>query len=172
MPRRARKPYTPPPQGDIGPDTAAQRAGAVILTIREDNGAAFRRKRRDHALDIMYAAGKLTDRQHKAGMILFDAHCETQLSPASAFTKEPVDSTPDFSALILRAAERSAKFGRLYYAIPAAMRGPVSHVAVCGLQLMAGNEVKPPYSADWRAEQSHRAMLQVGLDILANGLRL
>ena len=50
MAKHRRKPYLPP-SGDTGPDTAAQRAGAVYLTDVEANGQQYLRKRREHILD-------------------------------------------------------------------------------------------------------------------------
>ena len=160
------------PQGDPGPNTEMQRSGATITRFREDNGAWFLRKRRDHALEIMRDARRISTRQCDAGMILNKAFCKTELSPPSAFTKEVVDFTPDYGALILKRAELSGGFGRLYYAIPKAMRGPVNHVAVLGLMLRFGNDYVAPYSRDGHDESSHRAQLQVALDLLGNLIKL
>ena len=166
MAKRRRKPYTPPPQGDTGPDTAAQRRGAIIINFREDNGTVYRRKRRDHALEIYLRAGKLSARQAAAGMELLERHCMTELSAESAFSRIHVDSSPDPARVALVQAQRLTAFAELSKHIPRGCRGPVEHVCIRGRVLSDG------YSRDEKDESSHLAILAVALDILANVLRI
>ena len=163
MAKRKRKPILPP-QGDTGPNTAAQRAGAVILNVTEDSGAVFRRKRRDHALEIMASTGKISDRQCAAGLRLHELWCRTEMTGDAPFTKCYVDNSPNPSAVVAAQIERVAAFTALSKHIPAALRGPVEHVAIRGRLLRSG------YSRDSKAASMHCAQLQVALDILANHL--
>jgi len=151
-----------PPQGDTGPDTPAQREGAVILNVTEDSGAVFRRKRRDHPLEVLAANIKISARQCAAGLKLHEAYCKTQMGPDSAFTREFVDTSPDPAAVALAQTERIARFTALFRHVPAAMKGVVWHVALNGKQLRAG------FSRDSKEAASHCAQLQVALDLVAN----
>lgn len=173
--RRRRKIYTPLAQGDTGPMTAAQMEGAVLLSIREDNGAEFRRKRRDHALEIMASTkclngkpkqAEISTRQRDAGLRLHALHCVTEMSPDASFTRVYVDASPNPGAVALAQAERLAKFIELSRHIPRGMSGVVWHVAIRSRQLRDG------FSRDGRDAQTHCAQLQVALDILANHLSL
>ncbi len=165
MPRRnKRKPPLLPPQGDVGPNTAAQRKGAVILRVTEDSGAVFRRKRRDHALEIMAKSGKLSERQCAAGLKLHALYCATEMGPDAAFTRVYVDTSPNPAAVALAQTEKITRFIALFRHVPQALKGPVWHVAIKGHQLRAG------YSRDGKDASMHQAQLQVALDILANFL--
>ena len=163
MAKRKREP-TLPPQGDTGPDTAAQRAGTVILVVTEDSGTVFRRKRRDHALEIMADSGRISDRQCAAGLELHELWCKTEMTGDAPFTKAYVDNSPNPSAVVAAQIERVTKFTALSKHIPAALRGPVEHVAIKGRLLRSG------YSLDSKDASMHCAQLQVALDILANHL--
>ena len=158
------KKTTLPPQGDIGPNTPAQRKGAVILNVTEDSGAVFRRKRRDHALEIMAASGKLSERQCAAGLRLHTLWCRTEMTGDAPFTKAYVDTSPNPSAVVAAQIERVAAFIAVARHIPAALRGPVEHVALKGKLLRDG------YSRDGKDASMHQVQLQVALDILANFL--
>lgn len=162
-------------QGDIGPKTPAALAGTTIMVFREDNGAEFRRKYRDHALEIMarskHRNGKprqpeISTRQRDAGLRLHEAYCRTELSGDAPFTKVYVDVSPDPSAVALSQAERVTEYAKLMSEIPSDLRGPVWHVAVMSKMLRAG------YSKDGKEAAMHKAQLQVALDLLANHLRL
>lgn len=163
---KRKRPYRPPVQGDIGPDTKAQRKGAVVTYFREDNGLEYRRRRRDHALEIMRSAATISARQCAAGLKLHELWCITEMTGDAPFTKVYVDTSPNPAAVAVAQAERLAAFVALSKHIPAALRGPVDHVAIKGRQLRDG------YSRDSKDASSHAAQLQVGLDILANELRM
>ena len=165
----------PPPQGDIGPDTPAQRRCARIVTIREPNGAVFQRRFIEHPLDTLIATThrngakkdpEISQRQYLAGDELLKAFCETQLSGASAFTKDFVDSSPDYDAMVLKNTERSSRFGELYYALPADLRPAVNHVILLGLPPRSG------LSQTTRDAMLTLPVLQIALDLTANRLRL
>ena len=162
MPRRKRKPQPLPPQGDTGPDTAAQREGSVILHVREDSGAVFRRKRWDHPLEVLVANNKISARQCAAGLKLHEAYCITEMGPDAAFTRDFVDNSPNPSAVALMQTERITKFVAIFRHVPEAMKSVVWHVAINGKQLRAG------FSRDKMEESIHCAMLQVALDLVAN----
>ena len=162
--RKYKRSVTLPPQGDIGPDTKAQRAGSVVLNVTADSGTVFRRKRRDHALEIMASTGKISDRQCAAGLRLHDLWCLTEMTGDAPFTKVYVDSSLNPSAVVTAQIERVAAFTALSKHIPAALRGPVEHVAIKGRLLRSG------YSRDSKDASMHCAQLQVALDILANHL--
>ncbi len=157
-----RKPYKPPLQGDIGPQTAAQSAGASIRVRREDNGTETRYKRRSHALEVMFAAGKISERQREAGLALFKAYCITQMTGDAPFTKVYVDVSPNPANVALMQTERAQKFTELSRHIPKALRGPVWHVAIHNKHLRRG------YSRNGNDAQVHTSMLQVALDLVAN----
>ena len=77
MAKRKRKPYLRP-SGDTGPDTAAQRAGAVYPIDVEINGQQFVRKRREHILVKMMRPNRrrppmISARQCAAGLKLFQS---------------------------------------------------------------------------------------------------
>ena len=165
MPKPRRKP-SPPPQGDTGPDTPAQRNGADVITYREKNGAEYRRKRRKHALEIMHGAGKINARQCAAGIKLHELHCIVEMTGDAPFTKCYVDTSPNPSAVSLVQAERLSGFVDLFRHVPSAFKSVVWHVAIHGKQLRAG------FSRDGRAAQAHKAQLQVALDLLANRLNI
>jgi len=166
MAKRKRRPYQPPVQGEVGPITPAQMKGAVILTLREKNGTEFRRKRRDHALEILHKGGKINARQCAAGLRLHELYCITEMGPDAAFTRVYVDTTANPSAVALAQAERLTKFIELSREIPRGMSGVVWHVAIKGRQLRDG------YSRDSKDAGVHCAQLQVALDVLANHLRI
>ena len=153
-----------PPQGDVGPQTDAQLAGAEIFTYRADSGARFRIKRRRHILEIMYEGGKLTFRQCRAGMALHGRYCKTQLSAESAFSRVFVDASPRPGDAAVKQAERVADLAKLSRHIPKGMREVVWHVAVLGQPLRRG------FSRDGKEASMHSAMLKVALDLLANAL--
>ena len=162
MPRRRRKSPALLPQGDTGPNTEAQRAGAHIEAYTEDSGAVFRRKRRDHVLVIMAKAGKLSERQCAAGLRLHTLWCRTEMTGDASFTKCYVDTSPNPSAVVAAQIERVAAFSAAYKHIPPALRGPVDHVAIRGRALRDG------FSRDSLDASMHSAQLKVALDILAN----
>ena len=164
MPRRKRKPHALPPQGDIGPDTPAQRAGAVILNVIEDSGAVFRRKRKDHPLEVMVVAGKISARQCAAGLKLHEAYCRTEMGPDSAFTRDFVDTSPNPSAVALAQTESITRFIAIFRHVPPAMKPVVWHVAINGKPLRAG------FSRSGKEASGHCAQLQVALDLVANHL--
>lgn len=169
---RSKKPVTLP-QGDIGPDTPAQMAGAVVLSIVEDSGAEFLRKRKDHALEIMAGSkhlnGKpkkpeISARQCAAGLELHGLWCTTFKTGDAPFTKVFVDTSPNPAAVALMKAERVTKYKNLKEHIPKALLGPIGHVVLKGQLLLDG------YSRDEKEALCHTAMLQVALDILGNEL--
>ncbi len=168
---RRRKPAPLPQQGDTGPDTAAQRAGAVILNITEGGGAVFRRKRRDDHLILMATGnGKrtaiITMRQAEAGIKLEEAWNATETSPGPAWTRVYVDCTPRPGDVNTHKLEASRVYADLRMVIPRDCRNVVE--AVC----CAGYSIKPGLTNDTRRAGTLKYQLRRGLDILARELRI
>jgi hypothetical protein len=152
--------------GDTGPDTAAQMQGAEIRRQDIGSGAVLRYKRRWHVLELMHKRAAISARQRDSGMELHARYERTGLSPASAFTKVQVDTTPDWDAITLGQIERQHAFTRLSRHVPKAFQKPVWHVCI------EGKELKDGLARDAMEQSSMMAQLQVALDILANELRL
>ena len=170
---KKKRPVTLPPHGDIGPDTPAQRAGAVYLVDVLPSGQKIQRKRRLHALEIMAASehqngkrkkAEISARQCAAGLRLHDLWCLTEMTGDAPFTKVYVDTSPNPSAVVAAQIERVAAFTALSRHIPTVLRGPVEHVAIKSRQLRDG------YSRDGKDASEHCAQLQAALDILADHL--
>lgn len=160
MARPRRRPSRPSQlaQGDTGPDTAAQRAGAVVLELQEDNGAVFRRKRRDHALEIIQRRGDISARQMAAGLVLYAAAADTMRSPESAFSRVYVDASPQPDNVAIMQAERVGRLAAITQHIPRGCWPIVEAVCV--------RSVVPARGFD------DCARLQVALDIVGNHLGL
>ncbi len=168
--KRKRQPYLPP-SGDTGPDTAAQRAGAVYITDVEANGQQFLRKRHEHILDKMARGNRrrsamISDRQCAAGLKLHARYCETMRSPPSAFTRPYVDCAPNPAMVVLHQCEAVERLARLTRHIPRGMESIV--FAVC----CEGRSIRPGVTRDALEADSLCAQLQVALDILGNELGL
>ncbi len=166
-----RKRVATPPQGDPGPDTAAQREGAVILAVQEGGGAVFLRKRRDnHLLRMATGNGKrsaiLTMRQAEAGMKLEEAWNATETSPGPAWTRVYVDCTPRPGDVSTHKLEAVGVYANLRMAIPRDCRKVVE--AVC----CAGLSIKPGLTNDTRRAGTLKYQLRRGLDILARELKI
>lgn len=162
MAKRRRQPSAPPPQGDIGPDAPAQRAGATITVHREANGADFRRKRREHPLEVMLAGGRISQRQCIAGLRLHSLWCLTELSGECAFSRVKVDTSSRADDSTVAQLEHIARYVALAKHVPRALKGPVEHVAIRGRHLRDG------YSRNGMDAASHAAMMMVALDLVAN----
>jgi len=161
MPKRNRKKRQKDvtlPYGDIGPNTAAQMAGAMVIIDEEKNGAKIQRKRRMHVLEHMKARRQISDLQCAAGLELHKRFCKTELSGESAFSRVFVDSSPRPGEVSLRQAERVTHLAALSKHIPSAMRPVVDQVVIRGDKISGPN-------AD-----SDKALLREALDLLANKL--
>ncbi len=160
-----------PPQGDTGPDTPSQRAGAVILNVTEGGGAVFRRKRRDgHLLKMTRPNGDgksiITMRQAEAGMKLEEAWNATERSPGPAWTRVYVDCSPRPGDVNTNKLEASRAYEDLRMVIPRDCRKVVE--AVC----CAGYSIKPGLTNDSRRAGTLKYQLRRGLGILARELKI
>ncbi len=168
---KKRKRVTLLPQGDTGPDTPAQRAGAVILEVQEGGGAVFRRKRHDnHLIKMATGNGKraaiITMRQAAAGMKLEEAWNATERSPGPAWTRVFVDCTPRPGDVDTAKLEAAGAYADLRMVIPRDCRRVVE--AVC----CAGYSIKPGLTNDTRRAGTLKYQLRRGLDILARELKI
>lgn len=170
MVKRKRRPYTPPPQGDPGPDTAAQRQGAVILEVIE-GGQKWRRKRRDHILDIMARGTRrrpamISRRQAAAGMELVDRFEATMTAPSPAWTRIFVDSSPRPGDVSVADLEAKARLAELTVLIPRHCKAVT--YAIC----RDNHSIRPGFTNSPDRAQIWLKRLREALDILADHLRL
>lgn len=168
--KRARK-ITMPKQGDTGPDTLAQRVGAVILETQEGGGAVFLRKRQDnHLLKMATPNGKrgaiINMRQAAAGMRLEELWNKTEFSPGPAWTRVYVDCTPKPGDVDTSKLEASGAYSDLRMVIPKDCRHVVE--AVC----CAGWSIRPGLTNDWRRATTLTYQLRRGLGVLARELKI
>ncbi len=160
-----------PPSGDTGPDTAAQRAGAVFITDIEINGQQFVRKRREHILDKMARGNRkrpamISARQCASGLELNKRYCETMRSPPSAFTRPYVDCAPNAALVVLHQCEAIERYERLTRHIPRGM-GKIVFAVCC-----EGRSIRPGVTRDKMRANRLCAQLRAALDILGNELGL
>ena len=168
--KRAKK-ITMPKQGDTGPDTPAQRAGAVVLEVQDGGGPVFCRKRRDnHLIKMATPNGKrcaiITMRQAAAGIKLEEAWNNTELSPGPAWTRVYVDCTPRPGDVDTNKLEASRAYSDLRMLIPKDCRHVVE--AVC----CAGYSIKPGLTNDTRRSATLKYRLRRGLGVLARELKI
>jgi len=139
LPRARNKPSDLKPLPVEFVETEAQNAGTTIELIDLGRGRAKeKRRRRYHMLDrlakfIDYGKGRtsparITHRQRDAGFKLFDAWCETELSPS--MTHEFVDKSVDWDGIALANAERSAAWANVSRFLPAQYRDVVLTVVI------------------------------------------
>ena len=170
MAKRKRQPALPP-SGDTGPDTAAQRAGAVYPIDTEVNGQQFLRKRREHILDKMMRSNRkrpamISARQCAAGLKLHERYLGTMRGPPSAFTRPYVDCAPNPAMVVLHQCEAVERYERLTSHIPRGM-GKIVFAVCC-----EGRSIRPGVTRDKMEADSLCAQLQVALDVLGNELGL
>lgn len=161
MPRRRRQPHTPPVAADLGPDTAAQRAGATTEP-RVFRGHQVRGKRRWHVLESMRAQGRITERQMRAGLELHRRWCMTELSPGRLGVF--VDRTPDPSAAAAAGADRVRELAQLSAVIPHGCR-TVTVAVCCEGRFITG---RAGLTGGGRHAQALVTQLQAALDALAD----
>ena len=168
--KRAKK-ITMPKQGDIGPDTQAQRADAVILEVQDGGGPVFCRKRRDnHLIKMATPNGKrgaiINMRQAAAGIKLEELWNKTELSPGPAWTRVYVDATPRPGDVDTNKLEASRAYSDLRMLIPRDCRHVVE--AVC----CAGYSIRNGLTRDPRRASTLTYRLRRGLGVLARALKI
>ena len=159
--KRKRKPYVPPIQGDTGPDTPAQRTGAVLVKETE-NGVTTQYLRRDHMVTQMLKGGHLTARQAAAGIELADRWDDTMRSPDPSWTRIFVDSSPKPGDVNVAQLEAKARWQELSAHIPREARGVT--VCVCCYNLA----IRPHFTSNTRMVPILRHRLQNALDRVAD----
>lgn len=165
-PRRKPAPL-PTMQGDLGPNTPAQRAGVRLEPVEGDANGTHRKRRVDWLERYHYGEvdkkGKLRIkpfldiRQYQAGVEIRNALEATQKSPAQ--TGERVDASPKPDANIDVQVDAISRYARARKAVPRAHAYVVDHVC----------EQNRPIS-ELTEKAAHKAMLQVALDLVANHL--
>lgn len=121
MPRARRKPKDFQTT-DTGPDTPAQREGAIYERPRGGRPGE-RRKRKEHPLDTLLRCQSISLDQANRGRRALDLF-EKMLCGGGGLS-EYVNRTPDWAAIIAHAVEGGFAFGRAVSGIP---RGPISRV--------------------------------------------
>jgi hypothetical protein len=165
MAKRKRKPYQPPVQGDTGPDTAAQRAGSVLVEI-SSGGGIIRRKRHDHVLTTMLRQGHIQPRHAAAGLELFSRWEDTWRSPDLAWTRVYVDASPRPGDVSIASLEAKARWVELSRVIKRECRAVV--MAVCCHRM----SIYPDFTKNSRRIPEYRKMLTKTLDDIAKILRM
>ena len=160
---------------DMGPDTPAQRAGKVIEsadyidpeTGKRINPNNVKRARRIDLIEAYHTRDRpiLDTRQFRAAQLLRNA-CEATQKSAPAIKKVQVDTSPDYGAPAITAMERAKAVALIKSFIPPECR-PVIDVVVLQNRAIGSH---PAYKA-WNHAKGV-ALLQRGLDAVAEGLRL
>lgn len=132
MPRARRKPHSPaaPQTTDTGPDTPAQRYGAVYRRPR-DGRAGDVRKERLHPLEHMHAHGALNLAEKEAGMRAVAMFEATQKSGAAV--REYVDGRADPDIAVVLKCDALFAYARAVAGIPSKSRTVYRHVVEYGL---------------------------------------
>lgn len=129
------------------------------------------RRRRIHPLEAMHAGvsyaegARLTDREYIAGVEIRDRY-EATLTRPPAINENPVQSSPNYDAIIIAAAERLRRYERAINAIPIALRPVVYHVCCEGRTLRDG------FARNGRDSAAALADLRYALQLTANRLGL
>jgi|GEM_PF-6375812 len=166
-----RKPYKPVQmqvQGDLGPNTAAQRDGSKVEPVEGDKNGMHRKRRVDWL--EKYLKGEkckktgnmrikpfLSMRQYQAGCEIRNALEATQKSPDQ--TGERVDASPKPDANIDRQVDAISRYAAARKSVPRDHAYVVDHVC----------EQNRPLSGLPKGHD-HRSMLQVALDLAADDL--
>jgi len=126
--------------GDIGPQTAAQMAGAEIVAAEGDNPNGRVQKRRENVLTRMHRNRTLTMRQFQAGQEIQEAYCgcERLSSGNSDYSKPIVDSSPVPDRFIDRQVDAHTRLKLAMSRVPAQSRAAVE--AVCWHNQQVKNE--------------------------------
>ena len=165
MAKRRSKPYCPPVQGDIGPDTPAQRAGSVIVE-RNTGGGVIRYKRYDHVLTTMLRQGHIQPHHAAAGIELSKRWDNTWRSADLAWTRVYVDASPRPGDVNIRSLEAKARWTELSRVIRRECRAVV--MAVCCHRM----SIYPDFTKNSRRIAEYRHMLTTTLDDIAKILRM
>lgn len=133
---------------------------------RNPNGVT--RRRRLPPFEQLWREQKLTDRQYKAAQELLNRFEAMQQTPP-AIKEIQVDAQPDFGAIEARRIDKVSRFHAAARYVPENCGPVIDQVVFMGLPLSQGISRGPGFE-DRVASQ--RLMLGVGLDAVADGLRL
>lgn len=150
-----------PLQGDWGPRTAAQMAGAVIIPVEGDNPNGVARKYRELPIDRMARLAILSQRQHQAAREVSDAWCECEKLSSGGPLKERVDSSMNPAAIAAEQADALSRLNRSMKAVGSIRRYVVEWVCYDNRRV---EELAGPYGV-------HMANLLQALDEIADRLR-
>lgn len=162
MARKKRK-ATLPPSGDIGPDTEAQRDGAIYPV---DTKTGARRKFREHVLDRLARRrgnkrALITKRQCAAGLALLEKYERTMLSPPPAWTRDFVDASPIPGDVNVARLVAQTRFERIHDVVPMPSR-PVVFQVVC-----EGRSIRPGITTSALEAAMLIGLLREGLEAVA-----
>lgn len=161
---RSRSRSIPASTADHGPNTAAQCAGSHIEPVPDDPNGSTRRARKPPYMRAPWRS-ILSPRQHHAAIKLYDAAGKADKSGGCAIPDMRVDGTPRYGDPTVARMIRSEGYHDMIYAIPSDQRMHVYCAMVRGDNLC---EIAP----SGRAQGVVKANVMVGLDLLANRLRL
>lgn len=110
--REDNKPANITLQGDHGPQTAAQMAGATIAMIAGDNPNRVAVKRRENVLERMHMEGKLSIAEYQAGMEIQEAYCQCEMLSSGGELKAKVDASPKPDKFIANQVDAQSRLNR------------------------------------------------------------
>lgn len=163
---KRKKPHKPgmPSSWDMGPDTAAQRAGKVIEPAtmtdergREVNPNNVKRARRVDLVEVYYRRGWISKRGFAAADALRKAWEATQRSPP-AINPIQVDSSPKPDANVAIQIDRVSKYVGVMGLVQGEHRNLVAAVVLMD---------RTPAHAGWKGRR-----FREGVDVLKDALEL
>ena len=164
QPPRRQQPDVPT-QGDIGPDTPAQRRGAQIIELPV-GGGKVQRKRRSHLLDRMHRRGDLTRRQVAAGIEYLNRWEATWRTPPPAWTRDHVDKSPRPGDVSVASLEAKGHFLELSQWVERDARWIVNAV------VLQEAPIRPTLTDNYEKGERIKARLREQLNRLAAALRM
>ncbi len=157
-----------PSSGDTGPDTEAQRKGA-LYPVDPTTGAE--RKFREHILERMARPrgrkdALITRRQCAAGMALLDKYERTMLSSATSWTRDYVDTSPALGDVNVARLVAQSRFEKVHDIVPSESR-PIVFQVVC-----KGRAIKGDITSSAREAAMLIGLLRAGLEAVAGKLSI
>lgn len=162
MPRARKKPSDPRrlQTTDTGPDTPAQRAGAVYEKPKGGRPGEIHR-RRVHPMELLHKTGAISTEQMVKASAVLDLYEETLLSPGGM--SEYVDKQPDWGAISLNNCAANFAYASAIAAIPS---GPVMTVFKRIILERVPLSRLPGCSSDGSMRRLQRNRLRIALDLV------
>ena len=158
MPRARRKPADFQTT-DTGPDTPAQRHGAVY-EVPKDAPPGYKRKGRQHPLEAMAERGLISGVLRDKGLRALELYERTQLSPG--WLQERVDKSADPSAVAVMMVAAAFDYAEAVRDIPDIARPTFNKVVENGQSIMvAAEDAATVIEGVWRVR-----WLRIALDSL------